>query len=585
MKSEFSSHNQMWAALLVEELIRGGVALFAISPGSRSTPLALAVAENERADSIVHFDERGASFCALGHVRATGKPAAVICTSGTAVGNLYPAVLEAAYDYVPLILLTADRPPELQDCGANQTIDQGGLFGKHVRWHQSIDCPDASRDPVELLQTVDHALNHASGTNSGPVHLNLMFREPLAPEESSPVVNLPASLTDWASRNRTFSEPEQSHTPSDMISIEKMVSQLSGEQNVIVVAGRMQIIEDQKAVRKLSDHFGWLLLPDIASGLRLGSQSKTAIANYDLLLAAGVNPVGPDISILHLGRTPLSKRLSAYLVQLHPKKYIKVQEFVQRDDPFGLVTDYLYSEVGRFCEEMMRSPIDRPSLPDDHSELMNQNRIVSSTLNKSIQTGELTEPAVARLISSYIPGDACLFVASSRPIRDMDSYASSDGPEVPVGCNRGVSGIDGTIASAVGFARGYGRRLLLLIGDLAFLHDLNSLPLLRQLSLPATILLVNNDGGGIFSFLPVVSQANHFEKFFGTPHGYEFENCARLFGLEHYRPKSVPEVRQLLESTTSATQHRLIEVKTDRNRNYQTHQQLIDTIRSRIQQA
>ena len=571
--------NRLWAGLIVEELVRTGVDFFCVAPGSRSTPLVAALAENEGTRALVHFDERGTAFAALGYARATGRPAAWITTSGTAVANGLPAVAEAATDGVPMILLTADRPPELRQTGANQTIDQPDIFGDFVRWRFDLPAPDPGVDPAMVLTTVDQAAYRAVRAPKGPVHLNLMFREPFLPEEEDP----PSGPTPWAESGGPYTRYAATRPAVDETEIEELLDALASAGRALVVAGRLASREEGEAVMRLAESLRWPLLPDVGSQVRLGADSESLVAHYDALLASeNFAAAHAPEAVIHVGGRSLSKRLEQFLLRSRPDPYVVVRENPFRLDPHHRVTHSVEADVVNFCAAMVRAAGDRTLAWDDlwTSGWREASEKAGSRMDGLLSAAkEPSEPLVARLVSREIPADHGLVVASSMPIRDLDTFAVTDGAPVPVAANRGASGIDGTVATAAGFARGLGRPVTLLIGDLALLHDLNSLAMLRDLRVVAVVL--NNDGGGIFSFLPVARHDGFFEPFFGTPQGIGFEPAAAMFGLGYERPNTPEELLRAYRAATSRGGSTLIEVETDRRENVALHRELLAGISDR----
>ncbi|MDP9411675.1 MAG: 2-succinyl-5-enolpyruvyl-6-hydroxy-3-cyclohexene-1-carboxylic-acid synthase [Actinomycetota bacterium] len=573
--------NRLWARLIVEELVRCGVDFFSVAPGSRSTPLVAALAENKRARKLVHFDERGTAFGALGYARATGRPAAWITTSGTAVANGLPAVVEAATDGVPMILLTADRPPELRQTGANQTIDQPEIFGDFVRWRFDLPAPGLEIDPAMVLTTVDQAAYRASRAPSGPVHLNLMFREPFLPEDEDEPPSGPAS---WLKGSVPYTRYAATGPAVDGTEIEGLGNALRAVERGLVVAGRLASREQGEAVLRLAGSLGWPVLPDVGSQVRLGADSEGFVAYYDALLAdetfAGAH--APE-AVLHVGGRSLSKRLEQFLSRSRPDPYVVVRENPFRLDPHHRVTHSVEADVVSFCAALAGAVGTHTPLKEDPSwtaAWSGASEMAGRRMDELLYGAEEpSEPLVARLVSRNIPPDHGLVVASSMPIRDLDTYAATDGPPVPVAANRGASGIDGTVATAAGFARGLGRPVTLLIGDLALLHDLNSLAMLRDLRV--VVVAINNDGGGIFSFLPVARHEEFFEPYFGTPQGVGFEPAAAMFGLDYERPHSTKELLEAYRAACAREGSTLIEVRTDRRENVALHRELLAGIRDR----
>jgi 2-succinyl-5-enolpyruvyl-6-hydroxy-3-cyclohexene-1-carboxylate synthase len=572
--------NRLWATLVIEELVRCGVDFFCVAPGSRSTPLVAALAENKDARSLVHFDERGTAFGALGYARASGRPAAWITTSGTAVANGLPAVAEAATDGVPMILLTADRPPELRQTGANQTIDQPDIFGDYVRWRFDLPAPEAAVDPAMVLTTVDQAVYRSRRAPGGPVHLNLMFREPFLPADREEGLSAPDR---WSESGEPYTRYAATRPAVDLDEIERLWEALRPVERGLVVAGRLPSRKQGEAVVRLAESLGWPLLPDAGSQVRLGARSENLVPYYDALLASEpFRDAHAPQAVLHFGGRAVSKRLEQFLVRSRPDPYVVVRENPFRLDPGHRVTHSVEADVREFCATLAKlAGSDAPP----NSSWTRGWREASEKVDQSLdhlfeESKELNEPLVARLISRHIPEEHGLVVASSMPIRDLDTYAAPDGAPAPLAANRGASGIDGTVATAAGFARSSGRPLTLLIGDLALLHDLNSLAMLR--ALPAVVVVLNNNGGAIFSFLPVARHKAYFEPYFGTPQGVSFEHAAAMFGLGYERPSSATEFVETYRAACARRTPTLIEVSTDREENVALHRELLEEISAAI---
>lgn len=569
---------RLWADLLIEELVRSGVGLFCVASGSRSTPLVSAIAANPRARErvLLHYDERGTAFAALGYARATGHPAAWITTSGTAVANGLPAVVEASTDEAPMLLLTADRPPELRQTGANQTIDQPGIFGGYARWSFDLPAPDPRIDPAMVLTTTDQAIHRSLRVPFGPAHLNVPFREPLAPAaDGEDYSEYLSGLSRWLDGDAPYTGYPESRP---VAATGALYRELRPAQRGLLVAGRLESAKERKSVRSLADALGWPLLPDIASGLRLGNEVQHRAAYYDLLLsdeefAASHAPQ----AVLHVGGRLVSKRLQQHISRSAPSPYVVAHSSPARFDPDHRVTHNVEADVSRFCDEL--AELARREPPHSKPKWAESWSAASGKAGEKLERvlpdhGELSEPQAARAVSRLTPEGWGLFLASSMPVRDMDAYAAADGPALEVGVNRGASGIDGTVASAAGFARGLGRPVALVIGDLALLHDLNSLAMLRESPHPLVVVAVNNDGGGIFSFLPVSEHRDIFEPYFGTPHGLGFESAAAMFGLAYECPADGASFARAFREACERSSSILIEVRTDRDANLALHREL-----------
>lgn len=575
--------NRLWADLIVNELLRNDVELFCISPGSRNTPLTRAVASAPGAQTLLHFDERAAAYHAVGYARATHRPAVVICTSGTAAANYLPAVVESSLDMLPMIVLTADRPPELRRTGANQTIEQANLYGGYTVWQVDLPCPDEKVPPEYVLTAVDQACHRALHPIAGPAHLNCMFREPLLPE----IARDEASLTDvglYRSNDgqRPYTEYIDPGKSPDHHEIGRLASAISKAESGMILVGRLRTLEEQRAVLMFAEKLGWPVFPDITSGLRLGVNSPVVIPYYDLILATEQPPTKePPELILHFGDRLTSKRLLQYVKNAGASNYIMVSDHPLRHDPLHCVSRRVTASVFRFCSALTVEVAHR-SESRFARQWAQMSAIAKDLLTNELdKPSDLSEPLCARLISQNIPDGVGLYLGNSMPVRDMDSFAAIGGVSgtIPVGCNRGASGIDGTIASAAGFARGLHRPVTVLVGDLAFLHDLNSLAMVRALDDPLTIVVVNNNGGGIFSFLPISAYSDIFESFIATPHNLSFEHAAELFDLPYYCPSTTSEFIRSYEAAQGQRLPSLIEVKTDRKANFEIHRTLVRNLR------
>jgi 2-succinyl-5-enolpyruvyl-6-hydroxy-3-cyclohexene-1-carboxylate synthase len=584
MSAETANINTVWSFLLVAELVRNGVDYFCLAPGSRCAPLTTAVATQSMAKSLIHFDERGAAFHALGYARATGRPAVLITTSGTAVANAWPAVVEASMDRVPLILLTADRPPELQDSGANQTIDQVNIFGHYVRWQIHLPCPNTNVEPEVLLTTVDQAVHRACSSPRGPVHINCMFREPLAPENlREDYASYLSGLASWHNGKKPYTTYARTTSNASAECHPDLISMLNDVDRGLLVVGTLEDRTERETVLRLSHKLRWPMLPDITSGLRLGVGKSPAIPYFDALLASpSFAEANSAQAVLHIGGRLTSKRLLDWLERCRPPRYAVIADHPFRQDPVHRATTRIEAKVAAFCVSLL--PLINPR--EESSWFLKWQKashqagdILETFVAESVA---LSEPLVARLISGHIPSNHGLFLSSSMPIRDMDAFASPDGLRAPVASNRGASGIDGTIATATGIAQGLKSPLTVLIGDLALLHDLNSLYSVRSIDVPIIVVVLNNNGGGIFSFLPIARFRDLFEPYFGTPHNLTFDGAAQMFGLQYIRPSSKEGFIEAYEAAARDKKPTLIEINTDRRENYDLHRALQESIASSL---
>ncbi len=582
-KSKPVNMNYAWSEVMVRELTRLGVTTFYVAPGSRSSPLALTAADFAKR-MVVHFDERGVGFAALGHGRATGKPAVIITTSGSAVANLWPAVCEASTDGVPLIIISADRPPELRDTGANQTMDQVRIFGGYARWQVDLPCPDEAVPARFIVSSMDEAYARATGTCSGPVHINQMFREPLAPvtvEDGS--IPWQAALGRWWRNDRSWTQQASVQAYPDVTEVRDLIAHAK---KGVIVAGELRSGTDRKAVVKLADSLGWPVFPDIRSGLRLGPKHPQVMTMADQMLLSDKisKKLRPDI-IVHCGGRIVSKRLMKFIAG-GDIPYVMVHAGNTRIDPDQVVSTRINCSPELFVKKLLATKLVKPSRSPWLPTWRRYHEAVENAwIQESTGTSRLTEPAVAAMVSGCIPPHHALVLACSMPVRDMEMYGLAGRSTLELVSNRGVSGIDGTIATTCGYSEGAQRPVTLLIGDLALLHDLNSLALVAKSTRPITIVLINNDGGAIFSFLPVAASTRHYEKCFGAPHGLTFEAAATLFGLDYHQPGTMAEFKETYCHSLRQGRSTLIEVGTERGENLKEHRRIQQVLKDAAENA
>ncbi|MCF7922063.1 MAG: 2-succinyl-5-enolpyruvyl-6-hydroxy-3-cyclohexene-1-carboxylic-acid synthase [Candidatus Marinimicrobia bacterium] len=561
--------------LIVEEMTRLGVTQFVVSPGSRSTPLTVAIARHPKAKVTIHYDERGAAFFALGYARATGVPAVLVCTSGTAVANYFPAVIEASMDNIPMIVLTADRPPELIDVGANQAIFQHNIYGVYPRLALELAPAHPGSLASDILSLVDKLYDTSIGNRPGPVHLNCQFREPLLPETSNDHVN--ASFEEkWQEKNSRFTKQpiRVSILPQDKLKL--VLGKMKQSRRSLIVVGRGVSSHHNHKIVELAEKLNLPVLADVQSPLRFTAHPHI-INHFDLaLLNEELQQLKPDF-VLHLGGAFTSKRLLNYLNDMSIY-YVSVKETPERIDPNHQVQIEFQTDITEFCKsiETVRHEHDEHWLNtwqalEKHTAL--------SLNNIFDQQTKLSEPATSYHLSKFIPGNHGLMLANSMSIREMEMFGVVGHFGGAVFANRGSSGIDGLLATTAGYASGADTPVTLLIGDLACLHDLNSLDLIKKAKQPIILVVMNNDGGGIFNFLPVSNQTDVFEPFFGTPHGLTLEHAAAMFKLNYSKPTTMDEFLLTYKTATEQFESALIELITDRTANHQFHQHIFKSLR------
>jgi len=576
--------NLQWAECIVEELARNGCDYFCVCPGSRSTPLTVAAARHQRVHCSVCYDERGAAFRALGFARATNRAAVVITTSGTAVANLFPAVVEASHDHVPLILLTADRPPELLDTGANQAMNRQDLFAPFVRWQFSLPCPTGLMPPEFVLTTIDQAVHRSHGYHAGPVQINCMYREPFLEAGSRIVEQDGPDATPRQGQEQPFTHY---HRPSVRIGesdLDRVVNLINQARKGLIFVGRLSSEAQRRATRVLIETLNWPVYADLSSGLRLAEIGTHIMRYFDqqLLSEAFNEHCQPDV-VLHLGGRLISKRVGLFLSQYHSPHYLVVDDHPDRFDPVHRVTERIACDVAWFADELSQRL--QPREATSYVSFSNRkaaavDRLIAEMIG---QERGITEPFLARRVCELAPEASALVVSNSMPVRDVDLYGCHGKNDIRVGLNRGVSGIDGTLATAVGFAEGTGSLTTVLIGDLALIHDMNSLAMLKHSRQPVIVVVVNNHGGGIFHFLPIAEQADVFEEYFVAPHGFAFAGLGDTFGLDATAPTTKAAFDQAYEAAVQSGRSTIIEVVTDGRENYQFRKRMKKAILDLLQ--
>ncbi|MBT3631441.1 MAG: 2-succinyl-5-enolpyruvyl-6-hydroxy-3-cyclohexene-1-carboxylic-acid synthase [Candidatus Marinimicrobia bacterium] len=561
--------------VLVEELTRFGVTQFIISPGSRSTPLTVAIGRHTNANTTVHYDERGAAFYALGHARATGIPAVLVCTSGTAVANYFPAVIEASMDNVPLIIISADRPPELIDVGANQAIFQQDIYGVYPRLALNLPPPDSKTSLPDLLSQIDALYDASTGNRPGPVHLNCQFREPLLPDIAHSTDDVLLE-TDWYRSNSRFTDQAEQAQPLPTDKLQLVATNFMASRRGLIVVGRSVNSRCNQDILQLAETLHLPVLPDIQSKLRFTSHTQI-VNHFDLaLLSDEFQQLKPDFMI-QLGGVFSSKRLLNYLDD-PDIYYVSVKETPERIDPNHQVNISIQANVVDFCQNMVSldSRQNDQWLKSWQEAEKRTGLSVTSLINGQSQ---LSEPGISYQLSKLIPSQHALMLANSMSIREMEMFGAAGYIKGDIFANRGSSGIDGLLATAAGYGSGSAGPVTLLIGDLACLHDLNSLQLIKMAEHAIIMVVVNNDGGGIFSFLPVQAETDVFEPFFGTPHGLTLKHAASMFDLNYSNPKDMDEFLIAYSEATQQSEPILIELFTNRTENHHFHQQLFESLR------
>src|SRR4051794_2351209 len=559
---------------LVDELARCGMRRAVTCPGSRNAPLILSLAGQDGIEAVSVIDERSAGFMALGMAKASGRPVAVTCTSGTAAANLMPAVAEAHEARVPLIVLTADRPPELRDVGAGQAIDQIKLYGDAVKWFVEVGNHEPGRDTaVHHRALACRAYSTAASGRPGPVHLNFPLREPLAPvrEELDPA--------DWEGREdgRPWLDVREHSNAPHASDVQELADRAAAAPHGVIVCGPTTGQVADPVVR-LAAAAGWPVLAEPASGLRCGDHDRShVVAHYDVLLRSQpfADRQRPQL-VLRVGDTPTSKPLRAWLPTA-PQAVL---------DPHGAWHEptraaelVIHADAGPACDALAAALEMRTAERDPGwlSRWREADALVPSAL---AEAPDPFEPKALAALEPAVPGDALLWLSSSMPVRDVEAYFPQSPKPLRFLANRGANGIDGVVSSAAGAALATGRPTFLLTGELALLHDLGGLIPARRAGAELTIVCLNNGGGGIFDFLPVAEHADReaYERHVATPSDVDFEQVAALAGLPH-RTAATPD-----EVAAAMAEPALVEVRTDRAENVRLHREVAQAVTARLGQ-
>ncbi|WML40935.1 2-succinyl-5-enolpyruvyl-6-hydroxy-3-cyclohexene-1-carboxylic-acid synthase [Neobacillus sp. OS1-2] len=554
-----------YIAAFISELVSTGVTDVVVSPGSRSTPMAMVMAEHPELNVHIHVDERSAAFFALGIAKASNKPVAMLCTSGTAAANYFPAIIEARYSRVPLIVLTADRPHELREVGAPQAIDQIHLYGHHVKWFAEMALPEKNDEIIRYARTVcARAAAIAAASPAGPVHLNFPFREPLIPK-------LDDSLFQISERPNGYVKVQNGEFTINDEQINMIAETLKGKERGIIVCGNIADQQFAKAVTELSEVLHYPILADPLSQLRSGTHSTAQIIeSYDTFLrneeAKGF--LKPDV-VIRFGAMPVSKALTIFLKENHQADQFVVDGGGGWRDPAALSTNMIFCNETLFCEKLLARV--GSGTPGDYLEDWKQvNALTKENMTLLRDITDLSEGRLFYQIAEMLPEGATLFVGNSMPIRDLDSFFLNNRKSIKIMANRGANGIDGTVSTALGAAL-YSKSLYLVLGDLTFFHDLNGLIAAKLYDIDIHIILVNNNGGGIFSFLPQSEHPKNFELLFGTPLTIEFEHAVRMFNGEFVKIKNWRHLELEMKKSKGQSGIHVYEVATKRDENLQEH--------------
>jgi len=570
-----------WSHVLVQALADAGLRAVCVAPGSRSTSLTLAFAAHPEIQLYRHLDERSAAFFALGLALSTNQPVALACTSGTATANFLPAIIEAHMSQVPLLVLTADRPPELRHSGANQTIDQVKMYADQVLWSVDMALPQADPPEVALRNvaaTAARAYALANGLRKGVVHLNLPFRKPLEPDPQPEPASAVSAPPDPLLVTPQLVSGILAPTPQQLQQLAHIIA--THPRGLIVCGPACPGGDFPQAVAALSAAAGYPLLAEPLSNVRFGS-SATVVGSYETMMAGGRAPGWPEPQlILRFGAVPTSKWLNHYLESINPAYRLHVRASGVWADDAHQTTNFYQLDEATLCQALVEA------LPPRADTLWLEQVMRLESRAWELIDGHLAGSAfdaayVSDLFAALSPG-SLLFLGNSLPVRHADQFARPVAKGLRLFGNRGASGIDGNISTALGVAAGAAAPLVALVGDITFYHDLNALLTARLSATPLTIVLLNNNGGGIFQRLPVHAFDPPFTELFLTPHGLAFEPLARAFQLQYALASDRPHFRRLFSQATADPRPWVIEVRTDSRDDEQIRQGLVKAVKRQL---
>lgn len=570
---DFRNLNTLWSSIVVETLVRCGLKTAIVCPGSRSAPLVVAFAQHPEVEAIPVLDERSASFFALGIARQTGTPVALVCTSGTAGANFYPAVIEAREGRVPLLVLSADRPPELRDCNAGQAIDQQKLFGNYPNYYCELATPALELSLLAYLrQRIVQCYQQTRYPQAGAVHINVPFRDPLAPIEQPEVMEFAA----------TFPIQFFDHLRSELLTAQPKIAAseltnfwttIAGKRGVII-AGVAQARDAEKycaAIAQLSRCLGFPVLAEGLSPVRnQADRNPNLISTYDAILRNSglADALSPEV-VIRVGEMPTSKVLREWLARYQPQTWV-IDESARSIDPLHGYTQQLPISIESLMEEE-RDQLATTNKITTESYLqgwLKTEQQVRQSIDEAMRAEEsLFEGKVSWLLARSLPEETPIFIANSMPVRDVEYFwPSNDRRYIPF-FNRGANGIDGTLSTALGVAH-QNQSSVMLTGDLALLHDTNGFLIRQHFQGHLTIVLLNNEGGGIFGMLPIAQFDPPFDEFFRTPQNLNFAHLCQTYGIEHQLITSWEHLQSCLNPLPK-TGIRVLEVPCDRR--YDTH--------------
>lgn len=555
------NRNIVWCDLFVNRLSQLGVRYASISPGSRSTSLTLAFASNKLINLFPIVDERSSAFFALGLAKKTNTPVAIVTTSGTAVAELYPAIIEAYYQRVPLIICTADRPHLLRNRGANQTINQRNIYKNHIRYFVDAGLPDINKLST-VKKIAEDAIRYSCLADKGPVHINFPFEKPFEPKSYTDIMEIEAI-------EKTFVNSSFELTPINRskINYKSIAKKFAGAERGLIIVGINNYRKDfTKEITYFSKKFGYPIYVDGSSSYRFGKHLKeNLIDNLTSLIRAKdfQKYFDPEI-IIQFGGAPISNVLLEFFKRSRAEK-ILVNEFGDKNDPSLSAKTILKDDPAEFIENILQADKNNGNRDSRWlSDYYVMNNIAEQLKNQFIK--KIKFPFEARIVTELIeslPDKSNLMISNSLPIRDTDFFASSSSKQLNIFANRGASGIDGINSTALGIAKASKEKSYLLIGDLAFYHDLNGLHNAIKFNIPLTVILINNGGGGIFESLPISEYKDQFRENFFTPLNIDFKKLVEAYGGDYHKIKSWKDLKERVILSPRNKKLTVLEIQTD----------------------
>jgi 2-succinyl-5-enolpyruvyl-6-hydroxy-3-cyclohexene-1-carboxylate synthase len=547
-------------------------------------------AQEQRIKTWVHLDERSAAYFAIGMSRALDEPVAIISTSGTAAANFFPAAIEARYSHVPLLIITADRPPELWEWGANQTIDQTRMYGSHSKWSVNVASPEATLDLLRYVRELTcRAIATAIQSPAGPIHINFPFAEPLVPR--SVPTDFPnasgGNPAAWGSREqeRPYTQVHSGRRSINIEGVKQLAEDLQSVKEGVIVCGPQYDPTFPSAAVHVAKRLGYPLLADPLSQTRCGQHDRTLVIDtYDAFLRSkkATAALEPKL-LLRFGATPTSKVLQSYIAQNHNVRQILINEGDWQDS-MHCATEMIQTDASQFAEDLAASVTGSSDTKWTDQWLTVAESARETIRNRVHEIEEMFEGRVFSELEAILPTPATLFAGNSMPVRDLDSFFPTDAKQIRFLANRGASGIDGVVSTALGVSSVNQEPTILVVGDLSFYHDMNGLLAAKQYRLHATIIVLNNNGGGIFSFLPQRDYPETFEKYFATPHGLTFQAPASLYDFNYTKVASWGQFHDAL-ALDKDQPRTIVEVQTNRERNLELHHQIWSAVEESTQEA